>query len=418
MHYRTHDGREILDGVAGLWCVNAGHCRQQIVEAIQRAGGASWTTRPTFQMGHPLAFELADAAGRPAAGRPRPRVLHQLRLGGGRHRAEDRARLSPRPRRGHAHAADRPRARLSRRRLRRHLGRRHGRQPQVLRPAAAGRRPSAAHPRPRAATPSPAASRAWGAQLADELERLVALHDASTIAAVIVEPVAGSTGVLIAAEGLSAAAARDLRQARHPADLRRGDHRLRPPGRAVRRRAIRRHAGHDHAAPRASPTARCRWARCSCASDDLRRLHGQGAGARDRAVPRLHLFRPSAGLRRGPRHARDSTRTRACSSAPPSWRRYCEEAVHRLRGAPHVIDIRNLGLVGRHRAGAAPRRSRARAPSSVFVTLLRATACWSATTGDIIALSPPLIVEKRRSTRSSRPSAQRCRRWLKPVVHR
>ena len=61
---------------------------------------------------------------------------------------------------------------------------------------------------------------AWGAHLADELERIVALHDASTIAAVIVEPLAGSTGVLIAAAGLSAEAARDLHEARHPADFR------------------------------------------------------------------------------------------------------------------------------------------------------------------------------------------------------
>ena len=60
----------------------------------------------------------------------------------------------------------------------------------------------------------------WGAHLADDLERLVALHDASTIAAVIVEPVAGSAGVVLPPQGLSAAPARDLRQARHPAHLR------------------------------------------------------------------------------------------------------------------------------------------------------------------------------------------------------
>ena len=73
----------------------------------------------------------------------------------------------------------------------------------------------------------------WGAHLADELERLVALHDASTIAAVIVEPVQGSTGCDRAAARLSRAAARDLQQARHPADLRRSDHRIRSPGQAV-----------------------------------------------------------------------------------------------------------------------------------------------------------------------------------------
>ena len=77
-----------------------------------------------------------------------------------------------------------------------------------------------------------------GAELADDLERLVALHDASTIAAVIVEPVAGSTGVLIPPKGYLQRLRADLRQARHPADLRRGHHRLRPPRRAVRRRTI------------------------------------------------------------------------------------------------------------------------------------------------------------------------------------
>ena len=104
-------------------------------------------------------------------------------------------------RRGHAHAPDRPRARLSRRQLRRHLRRRHGQQPQVLRRAAAGRRSPAAHARPRAANAFTRGLPEHGAELADELERLVALHDATNIAAVIVEPVAGSTGVLIPPRG-------------------------------------------------------------------------------------------------------------------------------------------------------------------------------------------------------------------------
>ena len=90
----------------------------------------------------------------------RPRVLHELRLRGGRHGAQDRARLPPRARRRHARAADRPRARLSRRRLRRHLRRRHGRQPQGVRgqllPAVDHLR---AHARPGERTRSRAASR-------------------------------------------------------------------------------------------------------------------------------------------------------------------------------------------------------------------------------------------------------------------
>ncbi len=58
MYYRSHDGREILDGCAGLWCVNAGHCRDEIVAAVTSAA-QELDFAPTFQMGHPLAFEAA-----------------------------------------------------------------------------------------------------------------------------------------------------------------------------------------------------------------------------------------------------------------------------------------------------------------------------------------------------------------------
>ncbi len=105
-----------------------------------------------------------------------------------------------------------------------------------------------------------------GVELADELERIVALHDASTIAAVIVEPCAGSTGVPAAAQGLPAAPAPDLRQARHPADLRRGHHRLRPPRHRLRRRVFQRHPRPHDGGQGHLQRARCRWAACSCAS--------------------------------------------------------------------------------------------------------------------------------------------------------
>ena len=59
MYYTTHDGREILDGFAGLWCCNAGHCRKPIVEAIQKQA-ATMDYSPAFQMGHAAAFELAN----------------------------------------------------------------------------------------------------------------------------------------------------------------------------------------------------------------------------------------------------------------------------------------------------------------------------------------------------------------------
>ena len=59
MHYRSVDGREILDGTAGLWCCNAGHGRREIAEAVSRQI-SQMDFAPTFQMGHPLPFELAE----------------------------------------------------------------------------------------------------------------------------------------------------------------------------------------------------------------------------------------------------------------------------------------------------------------------------------------------------------------------
>ncbi|TIV31483.1 MAG: aminotransferase class III-fold pyridoxal phosphate-dependent enzyme, partial [Mesorhizobium sp.] len=59
MHYTTSDGRKVLDGTAGLWCVNAGHCRPKITEAIQHQA-AELDYAPAFQMGHPIVFELAN----------------------------------------------------------------------------------------------------------------------------------------------------------------------------------------------------------------------------------------------------------------------------------------------------------------------------------------------------------------------
>ena len=194
---------------------------------------ASMDFAPAFQMGHPLAFELAIAAHDHAGRRFRPCVLHQLRLGVGRYRAEDRHRLSPRARPGHAHAADRARARLSRRRLRRHLRRRHRQQPQVLRHAAHRRGSPAAHPRPASENAfskgQPELGRPSGRRARAHRRPARRLHHRRR------DRRAGRRLDRRAdpAEGLPAEAARDLHQARHPADLRRGHHRLRPPRRAA-----------------------------------------------------------------------------------------------------------------------------------------------------------------------------------------
>jgi hypothetical protein len=86
------DGRKVLDGTAGLWCVNAGHCRPKITEAIQRQA-AELDYAPAFQMGHPIVFELANRLVDVAPRGHGPCVLHQFRVGIGRHRAQDRAGL-------------------------------------------------------------------------------------------------------------------------------------------------------------------------------------------------------------------------------------------------------------------------------------------------------------------------------------
>ncbi len=146
MNYWSHDGRKVLDGTSGLWCVNAGHGRPEIAEAV-KAQLLELDYAPAFQMGHPEGVRAGLAPDRDRAAGPRPCVLHQFRVGVGRHGVEDRARLPPREGRRQPHPPDRARARLSRRQFRRHLGRRHRLEPQAFRSAPCRRRSHPPHPR-------------------------------------------------------------------------------------------------------------------------------------------------------------------------------------------------------------------------------------------------------------------------------
>jgi beta-alanine--pyruvate transaminase len=194
MHYFTPDGRKLIDGSAGLWCTNAGHNRDSIVRAIQ-AQAAELDFAPTFQFAHPKAFELAS---RIAALAPAD-LEHVFFCNSGSEAVDTALKIALA-----YHAA---RGNASRVRL---IGRERGYHGVGFGGIAVGgivanRRQFGAMmvgidhlatTYNRAEQAFTVGEPAWGAHLADELDRLVALHDASTIAAVIVEPVACSTGVL------------------------------------------------------------------------------------------------------------------------------------------------------------------------------------------------------------------------------
>ncbi|HEY7740655.1 MAG TPA: aspartate aminotransferase family protein [Steroidobacteraceae bacterium] len=195
MHYWTPDGRQVLDGVAGLWCVNAGHGRREITEAVAKQI-AVMDYAPPFQMGHPLAFELANAI----VGIAPPGINHVFFTNSGSESVDTALKI--------ALAYHRVRGDGTRTRL---IGRERGYHGVGFGGISVGGMvnnrkyfgallPGVDHLRH---THDPARNLfsrglpAHGAEFADDLEKLVALHDASTIAAVIVEPIAGSTGVLL-----------------------------------------------------------------------------------------------------------------------------------------------------------------------------------------------------------------------------
>ncbi len=199
MHYYTPEGRAILDTSAALWCCNAGHNRPSIVAAIQRQA-AELDFSPTFQFAHPLAFQLSS---RLAAMAPSD-LDHVFYTNSGSEAADTALKI--------ALAYHNVRGNGSRQRL---IGRERGyhgsgfggvsvggmvanRKHYGMLLAGVDHLPSTYNRERQAFSKG---EPEWGAHLADDLERIAALHDPSTIAAVIVEPMAGSTGVLPAPKG-------------------------------------------------------------------------------------------------------------------------------------------------------------------------------------------------------------------------
>ncbi|MGD1886074.1 MAG: aspartate aminotransferase family protein [Cohaesibacteraceae bacterium] len=193
-HYFTPDGRAILDGTAGLWCCNAGHCRAPVVEAIQQTA-ASLDFAPTFQFGHPLAFELASRLAELA-----PEGLdHVFFANSGSEGVDTALKIALAY---HKVKGDAGRTRL--------IGRERGYHGTGFGGISVGGIVNnrkffgslltgvdhLSHTYNRAEQAFTKGEPEWGGHLADELERIVTLHGPDTVAAVIVEPMAGSTGVL------------------------------------------------------------------------------------------------------------------------------------------------------------------------------------------------------------------------------
>ncbi|MEM6710772.1 MAG: aspartate aminotransferase family protein [Pseudomonadota bacterium] len=193
-HYIASDGRKILDGTAGLWCCNAGHCRTPVVEAIQRQA-ADLDFAPTFQFGHPIAFEVASRIASEA-----PEGLDHVFFANSGSEGVDTALKI-------ALAYHKAKGQGGRTRL---IGRERGYHGSGFGGISVGgivnnRRfygmlltgvDHLPHTYSRAEQAFSKGEPEWGAHLADDLENIVTLHGAETIAAVIVEPMAGSTGVL------------------------------------------------------------------------------------------------------------------------------------------------------------------------------------------------------------------------------
>jgi len=199
MHYYTPEGRAVLDGTAGLWCTNAGHNRDPIVAAI-KAQADALDYAPPFQFAHPKAFALATRLAALAPGD----LDHVFFCNSGSEAVDTALKI--------ALAYHNVRGEASRTRL---IGRERGYHGvgfggisvggMVANRKHFGTLLSGVDHLPatydRARQAFTIGEPEWGAELADELERIVALHDASTIAAVIVEPMAGSTGVLAPPKG-------------------------------------------------------------------------------------------------------------------------------------------------------------------------------------------------------------------------
>jgi beta-alanine--pyruvate transaminase len=387
MYYTSDDGRQILDGTGGLWCVNAGHSRKEIAAAV-----ADQITRldfaPAFQMGHPAAFEFANRLIELLPGD----LNHVFFTNSGSEAVDTALKM--------AIAYHRIRGEASRQRL---IGRERAYHGVNFGGVAVGgiganRKffgnllPSVDHLPHTHNLEKNAFSQGqpqWGMHLADELERIVALHDASTIAAVIIEPVAGATGVLIPPVGY-------LQRLREICDkygiLLIFDEVITGFGRLGEPFA----ANYFGVVPDMITVAKGITNGtvpmgavfvCQGVYDTFVQGTQQGIEFFHGYTYSGHPVSCAAGMA-----TLDIYHQEGLLSRVQEITTYWQDAAHSLRSLPYVIDIRNLGLLAAIELEPIPNQLGARG----FETFLR---CYELgalvrAAGDNIALSPPLIIEK------------------------
>jgi beta-alanine--pyruvate transaminase len=387
MHYWTPEGREILDATSGMWCVNAGHGRPKIVQAIQQQA-ADMDYAPPFQMAHRKAFELADEVVKLT-----PKGLDKVFYTNSGSEAVDTALKL-------AIAYHRVKGDASRTRL---IGRERGYHGVNFGGISVGgivanRKHFGTllagvdhlrHTHDLTRNAFTVGQPEHGAELADDLERMVTLHDASTIAAVIVEPVAGSTGVLIP-----------------------------PKGYLERLRAICDKHGilliFDEVITGFGRTGQPFAAQTFNVTPDMMIV---AKGITNGSVPMGAVICTQAihdVFMHGPEHLIEffhgytySAHPLACAAGlgtletyadeglltpPQDLQDYFAKGVHSLRGLPNVIDTRNMGLVGAIELAPIAGEPTKRAFSAFLDCFEHGVLIR--TTGDIIALSPPLIVQR------------------------
>jgi beta-alanine--pyruvate transaminase len=387
MHFTTADGRQVLDATSGLWCVNAGHGREAITEAIREAAGVL-DFGPTFQLGHPLPFRLAsELAVMMPTGLDRVFFTNSgsesadtaLKMALAYHHAKGdstRFRLIGRQRGYHGTnfggmsvggIGGNRRRYVSQVWGVDHLAHTHGdavRFQRGLQPGNGG--------------------------LAEELEELVSLHGPETIAAVIVEPVAGSTGVLVPPQGYLQAL-RDITR-KHGILLifdevitgfgRVGDAATAAEVFGVTPDIVTLAKGLTNATVPMGAVVASREVHDTIVNGSpagIEFFHGYTYSG--------HPLASAAGLATLALYRQEGLFARTVALAPV-W----EEAMHGLRDCPHVIDIRNVGLV----AGIelAPRDGAVGARAMEAFHRAFDAGLLIRVTGDIIALSPPLIVDE------------------------